>query len=155
MIYTTVKKGSGFSKKEGTVNPDPVDIHVGSRLRMRRAMVGFSQERLAEAVGLTFQQVQKYERGTNRVSASRLYQFGKVLEVPVGYFFEQYSPTRKTAFQGMSDNDQESLQPDDNKKNDRETETLLRTYYSIQDAAKRKDLMKVIKAMAENLRSEK
>lgn len=116
MYSTVVKKGSGFSKKEGDATPDPVDIHVGARLRMRRAMVGFSQERLAEAVGLTFQQVQKYERGTNRVSASRLYQFGKVLDVPVGYFFEQYSPTRKSAaYQGMADNEQESLSPDDSK----------------------------------------
>lgn len=155
MIYSTVKKGSGFSKKEGEATPDPVDIHVGSRIRLRRAMTGISQEKLAEAVGLTFQQVQKYERGTNRVSASRLYQFGKILDVPVSYFFDQFTPTRKNAYQGMSDGEQETLHQTDTKKEDKETEVLLRVYYSIPDAAKRKDLMKVIKAMAENLRGEK
>lgn len=64
-----------------------VDIHVGMRLKERRVSLGLSQGELAETVGITFQQVQKYERGTNRMSASRLYEFSKVLHVPVGYFF--------------------------------------------------------------------
>ncbi len=74
--------------------PHPVDIHVGARIRLRRTLLGMSQEKLGEAVGLTFQQIQKYERGTNRVSASRLYQFGQTLDVPVSFFFDGLnSPT--------------------------------------------------------------
>ena len=68
--------------------PNPVDLHVGARIRMRRRMQGVSQEKLAEALGLTFQQVQKYERGANRVSASKLYEIAACLRTPVAYFFE-------------------------------------------------------------------
>ncbi|MCG8434526.1 MAG: helix-turn-helix domain-containing protein [Gammaproteobacteria bacterium] len=69
-------------------SPNPIDVHVGARVRMRRVLEGFSQESLGERLGLTFQQVQKYEKGTNRISASRLYQIAGVLTVPVEYFFE-------------------------------------------------------------------
>ena len=69
-------------------SPNPVDLHVGARIRMRRRMQGVSQERLADALGLTFQQVQKYERGANRVSASKLYEIAASLRTPVSYFFE-------------------------------------------------------------------
>lgn len=68
--------------------PNPVDRHVGNRIRMRRIMLEMSQEKLGEALGLTFQQVQKYEKGTNRVGASRLQQISEVLQVPVAFFFE-------------------------------------------------------------------
>jgi transcriptional regulator with XRE-family HTH domain len=68
--------------------PNPVDKHVGSRVRMRRMMVGMSQEKLGDALGLTFQQVQKYEKGTNRIGASRLQQISLILQVPVSFFFE-------------------------------------------------------------------
>ena len=68
--------------------PNPVDIHVGARVRMRRLLIGMSQEKMAERLGLTFQQVQKYEKGTNRISASRLWQLSRTLDVPVGFFFE-------------------------------------------------------------------
>jgi transcriptional regulator with XRE-family HTH domain len=71
--------------------PNPVDLHVGARIRMRRRMQGVSQERLAEALGLTFQQVQKYERGANRVSASKLYDIAATLRAPISYFFEGLS----------------------------------------------------------------
>jgi transcriptional regulator with XRE-family HTH domain len=69
-------------------SPNPVDLHVGARIRMRRRMQGVSQEKLADALGLTFQQVQKYERGANRVSASKLYEIAASLKTPVAYFFE-------------------------------------------------------------------
>ena len=69
-------------------NPNPIDVHVGNRVRMRRMLIGMSQERLARELGLTFQQVQKYEKGTNRISASRLYRMAQILGVPVQYFFE-------------------------------------------------------------------
>lgn len=68
--------------------PDPIDVHVGLRVRERRTMMGLSQENLADAIGLTFQQVQKYERGSNRISASRLWHIAKVLQVPVEHFFK-------------------------------------------------------------------
>jgi len=69
-------------------SPNPVDLHVGARIRMRRKVLGVSQEKLAEELGLTFQQVQKYERGANRVSASKLYEIARALSSPVSYFFE-------------------------------------------------------------------
>lgn len=68
--------------------PDPVDVHVGARLRMRRVFLGMSQERLADRLGLTFQQIQKYEKGANRIGASRLYAISRVLDTPVQYFFD-------------------------------------------------------------------
>ncbi|MBL8568934.1 MAG: helix-turn-helix transcriptional regulator [Phreatobacter sp.] len=68
--------------------PNPIDKHVGSRVRMRRMMLGMSQEKLGERLGLTFQQVQKYEKGTNRIGASRLQQIGTILSVPVSFFFD-------------------------------------------------------------------
>ncbi len=70
-----------------TKSPNPVDIHVGSRIRLRRMMIGMSQESLGERLGLTFQQVQKYEKGANRVGASRLFAISRILEVPVEFFF--------------------------------------------------------------------
>jgi transcriptional regulator with XRE-family HTH domain len=75
--------------------PNPTDKHVGSRVRMRRMMLGMSQEKLGDALGLTFQQVQKYEKGTNRIGASRLQQIAQILQVPVSFFFEG-APTAVT-----------------------------------------------------------
>ena len=72
--------------------PNPIDKHVGSRVRMRRMMLGMSQEKLGDALGLTFQQVQKYEKGTNRIGASRLQQISLILQVPVSFFFEGAPP---------------------------------------------------------------
>ena len=69
-------------------SPNPVDLHVGGRVRLRRKLVGISQEQLADALGLTFQQVQKYERGSNRVSASKLYAIARTLGVPIAFFFD-------------------------------------------------------------------
>ena len=72
----------------GTGKPSPVDVHVGARVRMRRAFLGMSQTKLGDAIGLTFQQVQKYERGANRIGSSRLFDLSRVLDVPVEFFFE-------------------------------------------------------------------
>jgi transcriptional regulator with XRE-family HTH domain len=71
-----------------TKSPNPVDRHVGSRVRMRRMLIGMSQEKLGEALGITFQQIQKYEKGTNRIGASRLHQIARVLGVPIEFFYE-------------------------------------------------------------------
>lgn len=73
---------------ENKKKPNPIDVHVGGRIRLRRNMIGMSQEKLGEHLGITFQQVQKYEKGTNRVGASRLQAIASFLEVPVAYFFE-------------------------------------------------------------------
>lgn len=73
---------------ESKKKPNPIDVHVGGRIRLRRNLLGMSQERLGEQLGITFQQIQKYEKGTNRVGASRLQSISAVLEVPVSYFFE-------------------------------------------------------------------
>ncbi|GAU82167.1 helix-turn-helix transcriptional regulator [Bosea sp. 2KB_26] len=82
--------------------PNPIDRHVGSRVRMRRMLAGVSQEKLGEALGLTFQQVQKYEKGANRISASRLQQIAKMLDVPVSFFFEG-APSGDMPSGGFSD----------------------------------------------------
>ena len=68
--------------------PSPIDVHVGSRIHLRRTLLGMSQERLGDALSITFQQVQKYERGANRVGASRLFDISRVFDVPIGFFFE-------------------------------------------------------------------
>lgn len=73
---------------ENKKKPNPIDIHVGGRIRLRRNMLGMSQEKLGENLGITFQQIQKYEKGTNRVGASRLQAIASILEVPVAFFFE-------------------------------------------------------------------
>ena len=148
----TVKVLGGV-KKKGRANN--VDAHVGSRLRMRRSLLGMSQENLADAVGITFQQVQKYERGANRVSASRLYQFSKILSVPVAFFFEQYTDTSRASgfYQkvGMAENDQAEFLKDD-RIYDKESIELLRIYYSIENEKDRKDFLKIIRSMASKLK---
>jgi len=82
----TLKQGAG--KNMAKKAPNPIDKHVGARVRMRRMMLSMSQEKLGDALGLTFQQVQKYEKGTNRIGASRLQQIAHILQVPVSFFFE-------------------------------------------------------------------
>ncbi|ESQ90517.1 Cro/Cl family transcriptional regulator [Asticcacaulis sp. AC460] len=87
--------------------PNPVDLHVGARVRMRRKFLGMSQEGLAEVIDLTFQQVQKYERGSNRISASKLYEISRALKAPVAYFFEGYGETE--AVEGFSESESEQF----------------------------------------------
>lgn len=89
MERITTEFSNSDSKNTGTSKrPNPVDTHVGSRLKFRRVEMGLSQEKLGESLGLTFQQIQKYEKGSNRIGASRLFEIAKVLEVPVQFFFE-------------------------------------------------------------------
>lgn len=135
-------------KTKGT--PDLTDKHVGERLRVRRSLLGMSQEKLAEAIGLTFQQIQKYERGTNRISAGRLYQFSKILDVPIGYFYEQYSgpaAERANANYGLADQKQEGFGEKDIMQK-KETLDLVRSYYTITDPKMRKEIQRFIKSMA-------
>lgn len=80
---------SDGESERGTRRPNPVDVHVGSRVRLRRMILGMSQEKLGEHLGLTFQQVQKYEKGVNRIGASRLFDLAQVLGVPVQFFYDE------------------------------------------------------------------
>lgn len=143
--------------------PNPVDVYVGQKVRSRRNLIGITQENLAEAAGITFQQVQKYEKGRNRLSASRLYQFSRVLEVPVSYFFEGFSASDfQVGIQGgFAENEQEAYSaesPDDKQdyKNileSKETIELIRSYYAIEDEKLRKDFLKMLKQMSKNFKS--
>ena len=137
--------------KKGT--PDNVDVHVGKRLRVRRSLLGISQEKLATMVDITFQQIQKYERGINRISASRLHQFSRILDVPVQYFFENIEESGQNATSGLtyglSDNEQEGFDgPANDIMNQKETITLVKTYYEIKDENIRRDALKFLKSIA-------
>lgn len=129
--------------------PNPVDIHVGSRVRLRRTLLGLSQEKLGEAVGLTFQQIQKYERGANRIGASRLFEFSRILDVPVSFFFDDMAERMKsadvTAAFGLADNPQTPLDQDPLTR--RETLELVRAYYRIADPQIRKRLFELTKSL--------
>lgn len=143
-----------MNKKSTTVasdGPHPVDTHVGQRVRMRRSLVGMSQEKMAESLGITFQQVQKYERGTNRVSASKLYLISKILSVPVAYFFDNFENKGTSPAYGFADNAQEALDETDIMTS-KETLDLLRVYYSIKDQDARKKLASMIKSVAETMK---
>ncbi|MDP6345893.1 MAG: helix-turn-helix transcriptional regulator [Alphaproteobacteria bacterium] len=128
-----------------TANPNPVDIHVGSRVRLRRTLLGMSQEKLGGALGLTFQQVQKYERGTNRIGSSRLFQLSRILDVPVSFFFDDMAPEVADGQPGFAEAQQASFDQDDLSK--RETLELVRAYYRIKDSAVRKRLFDMVKAI--------
>lgn len=129
--------------------PNPVDIHVGSRVRLRRTLLGLSQEKLGEAVGLTFQQIQKYERGANRIGASRLFEFSRILDVPVSFFFDDMAERAKVGegqeSVGLGDQPQAPLEPDPLTR--RETLELVRAYYRIGDPQVRKRLFELAKSL--------
>ncbi len=131
--------------------PSPIDVHVGSRIRLRRTLMGMSQERLGEALGLTFQQVQKYERGVNRVGASRLYDLSRVLDVPISFFFDDMPDASNggrsaTHVAGFADRAEFGSQGDDPLAK-RETLELVRAYYRITDPSVRKRVFDLIKSM--------
>ena len=138
-------------KAIGPGGPNPIDMHVGARLRLRRTLLGLSQEKLGEAIGLTFQQVQKYERGANRIGASRLFDIARVLDVPIGYFFEEMSDdTAKKSPSQLIGRDDE-LEPEPYEKDPmarRETLELVRAYYKISDPQLRRRLFDMTKALA-------
>ncbi len=126
-------------------NPNPVDIHVGARVRLRRTLLGMSQERLGEALGLTFQQVQKYERGANRIGASRLYDLARALQVPVGFFFDDLPD-------GVADGDPPAAgTQDDDPMQRRETIELIRAFYRIQDPTARRRLFELTRSIADTI----
>src|SRR3982751_1631732 len=138
------RKSSGRMASKGF--PNPIDVHVGARVRLRRTLLGLSQEKLGEAIGLTFQQVQKYERGANRIGASRLYQLSRVLDVPVSFFFDDTDPVRAPAMGGFAEPPAEAFESDPLRK--RETLELIRAYFAIEDATVRRRLLDLAKALA-------
>jgi transcriptional regulator with XRE-family HTH domain len=123
--------------------PDVIDVHVGTRLRQRRTLLGMSQEKLGEALGLTFQQVQKYERGANRIGAGRLHQIAGVLSVPIAFFFEDM-PRRAGAPAGAA---HETAAAGDDQMARRETLELVRAYYRIADSRLRRRVYDLVKAI--------
>ncbi|MEW5423607.1 helix-turn-helix domain-containing protein [Amorphus sp. 3PC139-8] len=118
-----------------------VDYHVGTRLRLRRLELGMSQERLAEKLGITFQQIQKYERGTNRIGASRLHDIAIALQVPISYFFEGADGVKAGPVDGVESPLSEAL-------SDSATVRLLRAFSLIEDASVRQKAVTVIEAIA-------
>jgi len=156
-----MKKAVATKRKKPvrTKAPDPllgvprlVDIHVGGRLRQRRTLLGISQEKLGDAVGLTFQQIQKYERGANRIGASRIYEFSQVLDIPVSYFFEDMNDLTKSTRgrrvdpDGIAEEEKDELTTDPLAR--RETLELVRAYYKITQPKVRKRIFELTKTLA-------
>jgi transcriptional regulator with XRE-family HTH domain len=136
-------------EKDFIDEPDPVDIHVGSRVRLRRTLLGMSQDKLARAIGVSFQQLQKYERGTNRISASRLYALSKVLGVGISWFFEDAPSTAKRragAVEARAPANEPALEQDPMTAN--ETVKLVRAYYQIEDPKVRKKILNMVRAVS-------
>ncbi len=126
-------------------SPNPIDKHVGARVRMRRIMVGMSQEKLGEALGITFQQIQKYEKGTNRIGASRLQAAARILAVPVNYFFEGASDDPGMVG-GFADSHAPTYQSDGNA--DSESRQLVEAFRRIREPELRRRVLELVESMA-------
>jgi transcriptional regulator with XRE-family HTH domain len=145
-----------IDRSEHESRPSPIDVHVGSRIRLRRTQLGISQEELGEALGLAYQQVQKYERGANRVGASRLFDISRVLDVPIVFFFEDMSggmhDTPMSGPRGRMYGSDEAQAPLSNGGDDnltkRETRELVGAYYRISDPALRKRIVDLMRSLA-------
>ncbi len=138
------KLGSGH----GTGIPNPVDVHVGARLRQRRTLLGMTQPNLGDALGMSFQQVQKYEKGTNRISASRLFYLSGMLDVPVEYFFDDMPAAvaaSSPAQSGGMAKKPPGYEPDPMAR--QETLELVRAYYTIEEENVRKRLRELTKTL--------
>lgn len=156
MIDGAIATGRGVRKSagdtgtarygRGTGVPDPVDVHVGACIRTRRLLIGMNQETLAKALGLTFQQVQKYEGGANRVSASRLAEIAKVLGVPISYFFTDLDTAGGAATEHELGTRELMQRP--------EAIELIRSYYAITDRGIRDQFLDLLKAVAHSNRRE-
>ncbi|WP_135079064.1 helix-turn-helix domain-containing protein [Terasakiella sp. SH-1] len=135
--------------QRGSNIPHPVDVHVGQRVKLRRTLAGMTQGQLGETIGLTFQQIQKYERGANRISASKIWDLSNRMDVPVSYFFDEMSPSILEAHPGWSgfeasdDASEETLTL-----HRRQTLELVRTFDAIHDPVIRKRIIDVSRAIA-------
>ena len=132
--------------------PNPIDVHVGGRVLLRRSLLGMSQGKLGDAFGVTFQQVQKYEKGSNRISASKLHALGDALDVPVSFFFDDMpkdiSDQPSSASPAFSEPAGTPYEEDPMKK--RETLELVRAYYGIGDLKVRKDFFLLMRSLRTN-----
>ena len=125
----------------------PVDVHVGARLRQRRILLGMSQTAFGNAAGISFQQVQKYENGGNRVSSSRLFEFARILDVPVSHFFKEMAPGLATGRRKVGRPKRKaSDETDINLKN--ETLQLVRAYYKIRNNSVRRKIRVMVQGLA-------
>jgi transcriptional regulator with XRE-family HTH domain len=138
-------------------NPNPIDVHVGARMRLRRTLLGMSQEKMGEALGLTFQQVRKYERGDNRVGASRLFDLSRVLDVPVSFFFDDMSgeiQAASPAALSRGDVSEPAAEAIHDPMARRETLELVRAYYRIADPQVRHRVLDLARALGASSSSE-
>ncbi len=136
-------------KQPSRRGPNPIDIHVGARVRLRRNLLGLTLQTLAKAVGVTYQQLQKYEWGVNRISASRLFNLSHVLDVPISFFFEDLSPAAagagKRRARGLSE--APAAAHDFDVLSNRETINLIRAYYRVTDPQLRKRVLDLLQAV--------
>jgi transcriptional regulator with XRE-family HTH domain len=132
---------------ENKKKPNPIDIHVGSRVRLRRNMLGMSQEKLGEALGITFQQIQKYEKGANRVGASRLQAIATVLNVPVSFFFEDAPGENGAVIRGLSEESSTAYVVDF--LNSAEGLQLNRAFVKIADPKVRRKIIDLVKSLSD------
>ncbi|HSV28434.1 MAG TPA: helix-turn-helix transcriptional regulator [Candidatus Omnitrophota bacterium] len=158
MITATEKTSTRRHSSRGRTpsgKPNPIDVHVGGRVRLRRTLLGMSQEKLGEALGLTFQQVQKYERGANRVGASRLFDLSRVLDVPVSFFFDdmpqEVEALSPRLISGIAE-EPSGFEHDPMTK--RETLELVRAYYRITDPQVRRRVLDLARALGASSDSE-
>ena len=139
------------NEEKGSRRPNPVDIHVGSRVRFRRMLLGMSQERLGEKLGLTFQQVQKYEKGVNRIGASRLFELSRVLGVSVSFFYDEApdhmaAPLEVGAVRGFAEMPAESYASDF--LSSREGLELNKAFARISDPKVRRTIVDLVRSLA-------
>ncbi|HET7413983.1 MAG TPA: helix-turn-helix transcriptional regulator [Pararhizobium sp.] len=136
---------------ENKKKPNPIDVHVGSRIRLRRTMLGMSQEKLGDSLGITFQQIQKYEKGTNRVGASRLQNISAILNVPVAFFFED-APGDAGGGAGLAESSSPNYVVDFLSSS--EGLQLNRAFVKIQDPKVRRKIVDLVKALGSEAESE-
>ncbi len=149
MVRANGTNEAGASDDHSARRPNPVDIHVGGRVRLRRMILGMSQEKLGESLGLTFQQVQKYEKGVNRIGASRLYDLSKVLGVPVQFFYEDVQDTNNgpaSAQVGFAERPAESYVVDF--LSSRDGLELNKAFLKVTDPKVRKSIVDLVKTLA-------
>lgn len=132
---------------ENKKKPNPIDTHVGSRVRLRRNMLGMSQEKLGDSLGITFQQIQKYEKGTNRVGASRLQAISNVLSVPVSFFFEDAPSADGSVNKGFAEDSSATYVVDF--LNSAEGLQLNRAFLKISDAKVRRKIVDLVKSLSD------
>ena len=130
------------------MSSNPIDQHVGKRLRQRRGVLGISQEKLAEMLGITFQQVQKYEKGVNRIGSSRLFDIANNLSVPVNFFFDEYKEGASNQNYSLAEEAQ-GFEAEDAGRN-KETMALVKAFSQITDPKIRKKALELIKSLADN-----